>query len=40
MLAACLEYADGCEVFVAAAAVADYTPETVAAQKIKKVSGK
>ena len=36
MLAACLEHADRCAVFVGAAAVADYTPVTVAAQKIKK----
>src|SRR5205085_8051547 len=36
MLAACLEHAAGCDVFVGAAAVADYTPERVSPQKIKK----
>jgi len=30
------EYIDSCDIFVACAAVADYRPETVAAQKIKK----
>lgn len=33
---ACAERFAECQVFIAAAAVADYTPETVAAQKIKK----
>jgi len=36
MLDACLENAARCDVFVGAAAVADYTPQTVASQKIKK----
>jgi phosphopantothenoylcysteine decarboxylase/phosphopantothenate--cysteine ligase len=39
MLAACMEHAAGCDVFVGAAAVADYTPESVAPQKIKKPTG-
>jgi phosphopantothenoylcysteine decarboxylase / phosphopantothenate---cysteine ligase len=39
MLAACMANADRCGVFVGAAAVSDYTPETVAAQKIKKAVG-
>ncbi len=38
MLAACVEHAVTFDVFVGAAAVADYTPETVSAQKIKKPS--
>ncbi|GGY85085.1 phosphopantothenoylcysteine decarboxylase [Cellvibrio zantedeschiae] len=36
MLAASLQQAAGCDVFIAAAAVADYRPVQVAAQKIKK----
>ena len=36
MLAACEAHFDLCDVFIAAAAVADYAPETVASQKIKK----
>ncbi|MES2485698.1 MAG: bifunctional phosphopantothenoylcysteine decarboxylase/phosphopantothenate--cysteine ligase CoaBC [Bacteroidota bacterium] len=36
MYAACHEYFDGMDVAVAAAAVADYRPKTVAPQKIKK----
>jgi len=38
MLAACLQSFEACTVFVGAAAVADYTPETVAPQKIKKAA--
>ena len=37
MLRACGEHFPKCSVFVGAAAVADYTPETVATQKIKKL---
>jgi phosphopantothenoylcysteine decarboxylase / phosphopantothenate---cysteine ligase len=36
MLRACTERFAGCDIFIGAAAVADYTPETVATQKIKK----
>ena len=36
MLAACLERADHTQIAIGAAAVADYAPETVAAQKLKK----
>ncbi|MFA5632064.1 MAG: bifunctional phosphopantothenoylcysteine decarboxylase/phosphopantothenate--cysteine ligase CoaBC [Porticoccaceae bacterium] len=36
MLAACLEEIVDCDIFIAAAAVADYRPKTVAKQKIKK----
>lgn len=36
MLAACERAFPTCDVFIAAAAVADYAPETVATQKIKK----
>ena len=36
MLAACQIYFADCDVFIASAAVADYAPETVHAQKIKK----
>lgn len=36
MMDACAQRFAGSDVFIAAAAVADYTPETVAAQKIKK----
>lgn len=36
MLAACAERFAGCDLFIAAAAVADYAPETVATEKIKK----
>lgn len=36
MLAASLEEAVGCQLFIAAAAVADYRPKAVARQKIKK----
>ncbi len=36
MLAACASRFADCDVFIAAAAVADYAPETFAAQKIKK----
>ncbi len=36
MLTACQSYFADCDVFIASAAVADYTPETVHAQKIKK----
>ncbi len=39
MLAASLHEAAGCDVFIAAAAVADYRPVHVAAQKIKKTDG-
>jgi phosphopantothenoylcysteine decarboxylase/phosphopantothenate--cysteine ligase len=39
MLAACAEHFAACSIFIGAAAVADYTPETVAAQKIKKSGG-
>ena len=38
MLAACASRFDSCDVFIAAAAVADYAPEAVAAQKMKKSS--
>lgn len=38
MLAACEEHFDQCDVFIAAAAVADYAPETVERQKIKKTA--
>ena len=36
MYQACAARFDACDLFIAAAAVADYTPATVAAQKIKK----
>ena len=36
MLDACLAAIDGCDLFIAAAAVADYRPKAVADQKIKK----
>ncbi len=36
MLAACLELLPDCDIFIASAAVADYRPEQVAPQKIKK----
>ena len=36
MLDAVLQYVDNCDVFIAAAAVADYTPAQVADQKMKK----
>ena len=36
MLSESLKYFDQCDVFIAAAAVADYRPERVASQKIKK----
>ena len=36
MLTACLDQADGCDLFIAAAAVADYRPAQIAAQKMKK----
>jgi len=36
MLAACEPHFDQCDVFIAAAAVADYAPETIESQKIKK----
>jgi phosphopantothenoylcysteine decarboxylase / phosphopantothenate---cysteine ligase len=36
MLHACEEHFAACDVFIAAAAVADYAPETIAEQKIKK----
>lgn len=36
MLAASMQQAQGCDVFIAAAAVADYRPQTIAVQKIKK----
>lgn len=36
MYLACVERFAACSMFIAAAAVADYTPETVAVQKIKK----
>ena len=36
MLAACEARFPDCDVFIAAAAVADYAPETIAAQKMKK----
>ena len=36
MLAACEARFPACDVFIAAAAVADYAPETIAAQKMKK----
>ena len=39
MLAACLEHAPAAHVVIAVAAVADYTPETVAENKIKKAAG-
>jgi len=38
MLEACLEEVVNCDIFIAAAAVADYRPKTVASQKIKKDS--
>lgn len=40
MLAACRERMNGYSVFVAAAAVADYTPETVSDRKIKKTTSR
>ncbi len=39
MYRACAERFEACDVFIAAAAVADYTPETVAPQKLKKSDG-
>jgi phosphopantothenoylcysteine decarboxylase/phosphopantothenate--cysteine ligase len=36
MLIASLQQAQGCDVFIAAAAVADYRPAQIAAQKVKK----
>ena len=36
MLAACQSHFADCDVFIAAAAVADYAPETIQTQKIKK----
>ena len=39
MYAASLQAAEGCDLFIAAAAVADYRPATIAAQKLKKDSG-
>ncbi len=39
MYGACAERFAACDLFIAAAAVADYTPETVALQKIKKTAG-
>ena len=36
MLAASMKFAKGCDIFIASAAVADYRPAQVAAQKIKK----
>lgn len=36
MLAASMQQAQGCDVFIAAAAVADYRPQAIAVQKIKK----
>lgn len=38
MLAASLAQAQGCDVFIAAAAVADYRPAQIAAQKLKKTA--
>lgn len=38
MLLASLEHSVGCDMFIAAAAVADYRPMQIAAQKIKKIS--
>ena len=38
MLSASLQQAQGCDVFIAAAAVADYRPAQVAAQKVKKTA--
>lgn len=39
MLAECLHYFSECDVFIASAAVADYRPEQIAQQKIKKKEG-
>ena len=39
MLDTCLHYFSDCDVFIGSAAVADYRPEQVAAQKIKKKEG-
>lgn len=39
MFDAVMDRVDACDVFIAAAAVADYRPQTVAPQKIKKQSG-
>lgn len=39
MLAASLQEAKGCDLFIAAAAVADYRPAQIAAQKMKKGEG-
>ncbi len=39
MLRAVLAHVDGCDVFIAVAAVADYTPATPAGEKIKKHDG-
>jgi phosphopantothenoylcysteine decarboxylase/phosphopantothenate--cysteine ligase len=38
MLAASLQHAGGCDLFIAAAAVADYRPVEIATQKIKKTA--
>lgn len=38
MLAASLQEAQGCDLFIAAAAVADYRPTQIAAHKIKKIA--
>lgn len=38
MLAASLQEAQGCDLFIAAAAVADYRPAQIAAHKIKKIA--
>jgi phosphopantothenoylcysteine decarboxylase/phosphopantothenate--cysteine ligase len=39
MLAASLAQVNGCDIFIAAAAVADYRPAHIATQKIKKTAG-
>ncbi len=39
MLTACLQYSKQCEIFIAAAAVADYRPVDFSTQKIKKQAG-
>lgn len=39
MLVASLEHASGCDLFIAAAAVADYRPRQIASQKLKKGDG-
>ena len=38
MYDACIDACKGCDIFIAAAAVADYRPSTIATQKIKKQS--